>query len=539
MKTFTLITSNPSKHLEFKVFFNNYGIQIDVDSKTNIYNSDIFLKEETFLLHNGNKIENYEDIMNVETYSILEVFDNNKNKIDEFKSKKIQGYIDLSLREENEEVFGWDDVFVLSSIGITLHKLKQINSKVSGRQEVLASFAQKHLQYKDRLDLNFNKMNKETTMTFDDSVNQFISNNKYINSPSVVKSGFRNLLNHSLYNGAFFRSAKNRREKNYWFPGLNAGIPLVGKSDEIHEITFAVHDLTHFLIPDLLLDIDSKMNKKIYIITRMMSEAISLVLADAWFIHNLKKDTEYDWSKRKIDPLFKDLNLNNRGTLKIVMINMINYVLKGKDSYLFGITNDKEDIKNFKDKYDAFFIEDYKWTFANYDNMNSDISSFENWNKSIKDFKNDLQSVSEIVIKDDKKIVDELIKLYVDKIMYMIDNPIKVNIDSAISESFKKYMIGQMFIFSKYSFLSISKTYQDKILSYMKKEILNAKDISNILDFYKIYINELYKINLIDLDQKMMYEEIYPLFNPSYAFYDKDKSYYKDNINYFYELLDN
>jgi len=38
-----------------------------------------------------------------------------------------------------------------------------------------------------------------------------------------------------------FRSASNRREKNYWFPGLNAGIPLVPKRDPVHEATFMAH----------------------------------------------------------------------------------------------------------------------------------------------------------------------------------------------------------------------------------------------------------------------------------------------------------
>jgi hypothetical protein len=34
--------------------------------------------------------------------------------------------------------------------------------------------------------------------------------------------------------GVFFRSAKNRREKTYWLPGLNAGLPFTPKKDEIH-----------------------------------------------------------------------------------------------------------------------------------------------------------------------------------------------------------------------------------------------------------------------------------------------------------------
>lgn len=38
-----------------------------------------------------------------------------------------------------------------------------------------------------------------------------------------------------------------QREKNYWWPGLNAGLPLTAKRDAVHEATFMAHDFGHFV----------------------------------------------------------------------------------------------------------------------------------------------------------------------------------------------------------------------------------------------------------------------------------------------------
>jgi hypothetical protein len=99
-------------------------------------------------------------------------------------------------------------------------------------------------------------------------------------------------LSLTFASGVFFRAAENRRQGNYWNPGLNGGrtclflpfsfrflfyllfclhvaplmfdrfhrnllydvrvgIPLTKKADEIHELTFMAHDFGHFTIPDL------------------------------------------------------------------------------------------------------------------------------------------------------------------------------------------------------------------------------------------------------------------------------------------------
>lgn len=546
MKTILLQTTNLKKLNEFQLFFNHYGIAVIQTSDISEFDSTIhycFMEEETKLLGNGLKeLIDFKDLDFVSTSSTLKYSFDGKTFF-RFCSKLVYGFIDISKKNNSEEVFGWDDVFINYHTGLSLYELSKINAKVIGRRENLASFAKQYLYYDKRLDLNFNSFDREETILLDDSVYQFIKNNKYLNSPNVLNSGIHNLLNTMLYNGAFFRKSQNRREKNYWLPGLNAGIPLVAKKDPIHEITFAVHDFMHFLIPDLIYSGNNNdINKQIYVFSRMMSEAISLVLADGWFIQNLSKDFSYDWNKRNIYSLFNNLDLNNKSVLSKCLLNMINYVLKGEDSYLYNITDNKEAVNNFKYKYDSFFVEDYKWTLKNWDNMVSQSESFEKWSSYshlindnlllIDDIAEELITINNIPSKDN--IIDFISDVYINKILDSLNSKDSFNLENSLISSFNNYMYGQMFIFEKYNFLNISSIYKNKILNYLIN--LNSLDFYNIKNFYNKYIEELYKNNLIDYDDSLVYKEIFPLFSPVYVFYDKEKSYY-NSINSYYKNI--
>ncbi len=95
------------------------------------------------------------------------------------------------------------------------------------------------------------------------------------------------------------------------------------------------HDFGHFLLPDLIFTGSevscSVVGQRLYIIFRMLSEAVTMILADVLFVEGLRKvcgqvgrlfltvfslsgthlsllhwqihGVEYDWTKRKIHPL--------------------------------------------------------------------------------------------------------------------------------------------------------------------------------------------------------------------------------------------
>ena len=82
--------------------------------------------------------------------------------------------------------------------------------------------------------------------------------------------------------------------------------------DAIHEITYLTHDLGHFTVPDLVFDgVLSPLHSNTYIIWRMLSEAVTMTMADAIFVDSLQRSgIEYDYEKRRIFPLVEDCGIN-------------------------------------------------------------------------------------------------------------------------------------------------------------------------------------------------------------------------------------
>ena len=80
---------------------------------------------------------------------------------------------------------------------------------------------------------------------------------------------------------------------------MNAGLPLIAKKDPIHELTFMFHDFGHFLMKDLIFTgIDSPLHRQVYIASRMISEAATIMLADGVFVDTLQRSSlDYDFSE--------------------------------------------------------------------------------------------------------------------------------------------------------------------------------------------------------------------------------------------------
>jgi len=561
MRNIVLLTSNKDKYIEYQEIFSIYGLQvIQKKREDNLNDFAAYFEKDTvavvwdesnvFNTNTSNKSKldiDMELVYNQTTFSYT--LPNNTKSSTLNKSNPIHGYIDLERVDSSS--FGWDSVFVLSHLGMSYSELRKRNMKNSGRNELISKFIIDVLYYKKKIDLNFNPQEQDNSIEFNGNSIDFIRNNKYLNMPTNTKFGFTDLFNTALNNGAFFRSAKNRREKNYWLPGLNAGIPLVPKKDDIHEITFAVHDLCHFIMPDLIFDglqnkndFDNRENieyrkqyKQTYVIHRMMSEAITMVFADMIFVNGLKEDgIDYDFTKRNIYPLYEKVKHNN---IKDILYANVMYCLQGDDSYYIELFKDKTDLtvlENFKSKYMPFFVEDFKWTDKNFENMKSNTPLFNNWTSDLELImdKNNLLTISdfinkkEIVYSDNNTEYISSIFNYIVNDIYMknLEEDIQFNKEENISNSFKKYMIGQMFIFHKYDFISISKVYSDKIKSQLNKGILTQIDILNMRNLYNDYLNQLFNMNLINADDLNTYREVFPIFDSFYVFYDKDKEYY-------------
>lgn len=538
MRKIILITSNDNKLEAYNKQFSLYGIGVQVAKNLNSAKA-LFSKSEDFIaiMWDESNLYNRESraVSSKDTdmelvYNLTRLDYITREHQGFLTSKPTEGYIDLSKKIDDSS--WWDDIFVLSSVGKTFKELHVSNMKNSGREELISKFIMNELYYKDKIDLNFNPQSQDRTIVFNGKSVDFIRNNEYLNTPS--NEPFRNLFNLSLNNGAFFRSAKNRREKNYWVPGLNAGIPLVPKRDSVHEITFAVHDLCHFIMPDLIFDglyDQDETHKKVYIIHRMMSEAITMVLADMVFIDGLKKDgIDYDFSKRKIYPLYEKIKHHS---LKDIMYANVSYCLRGSDKEYRRLLDNKnlDVLEDFKEKYGPFFVEDYKWTIRNYENMCSDIQTFLDWSLALtaemRD--NNLVRIGSFMEKvDSNNLIDSIFEEVTENIYFpAMQNGKAATKESNVSNSFKKYMIGQMHIFYKFKFVPVSHTYSLKLKDYLSKEILSDDDMKLMRGLYEDYLSQLLSMNLINDDDFETYKETYPIFDSFFVFYDKNKDYYE------------
>jgi adenylate kinase family enzyme len=563
--------------------------------------------------------------MKVIHLSDLEVFEYNSTSFEierSLFSHKTPGYIDMNRRitgNLRNSVFGWDDIFVVEKTNLSFYELKQLglgtviggnkgnsSSKISSRDLNITKYIKEKLFYKSLINLKFHRIEGvHRSVDFSIDVADFLSNHPYFNNvsnPFLKDSGLSNVFINVINSGIYFRSSLNRRMRNYWIPGLNSGLPLTPKTDDIHETTFLTHDLCHFGMPDLVFTgITSHLHKLVYIAWRMMSEALTMTIADMAFIDTLMKTgINYDYSKRRIYPLFKDLSLELddrqpvtyfKNLKKIIFANY-QFCLLGNDTVYQEMLNEvgksNENLIAFSEKFTSFFVNDFKWTSSNYENMCSKSPEIRSWWKDIEFLINfsDEQSedhegslsessnqkmnsfklfytVDEIIAKLElKKVFDDMSMMeiegdqtkrltihsnglkVIDKIFEFVIHQMifplfqsKPLLDKSIrlQRSFRRYLCGQLAIFTKYHFLKESKDYFQRIKQQYQQSFSNYKkedDISSTEDIlssieemrsiYEEYLLILKNKQLITEDDFLTFREVYPLFDPLYLSYDNN-----------------
>jgi inosine/xanthosine triphosphate pyrophosphatase family protein len=577
-----LITSNDHKYNEIKLIFDSYNIIVErVDPESDIEAQVIFLLEkeekcktptvikEQIDLCNfyTNELVNYKtdlyiDCLRANVVSSMNVWTRKEGIVQhDFYTNKIEGFVDLYKKQNKLDVFGWDDIFVVKNTNMSYYEKKKKGFKISPRDNNISDFIHNHINYKNKRTFKFTNTGKQNrTIDFENTgcVNFIKQNWKLLNNDYSNNLGLNNLFVKICNEGAFFRSTQNTRENIYWCPGLNAGIPHIQKKDKIHELTFTVHDFFHFLIPDLVFTGETDtLSKNVYIITRMLSEAITIVLADMIFIETLRKsDIEYDWAKRKIWPLYNSINKNihemstenQQEFLRKVIIANVKYCLLG-DSSDYRIY---ESFQDFHDKYTPFFVEDYKWTNNNWDNLSNNKHHFDNWWTEIKPIRDHfkfgrLESIQEYIyrnnLKNDLEMNDLVFIILNDLLTNSIFPVLKTEMEikpklEIANCAFGRWIIGQFLIFNKFIFLPESKFYQQKIKKFILiKDKLSFQEIQNVRGLYEQYLDILFEKGLISGDDKITFSEFFPIFKPSFANYDKGIEKYQNISDVWISIL--
>ncbi len=565
------MTGNQKKYQELVNFFDVYGIevlQVPVVADPGLVQSLLrsgesglvplaVIREESQLVKPGTLLpSSMRDGVDVENLSVLRVHQLRQGHVETKEYvNRTQGTIDLSRRVPSDrEVFGWDDIFMVQGVGRTFHELKAHGMKVASRQTDLAEFLKDAIYYKKPRDLQHSPQHAERTIDFRIDPADFVKGQGLLNLPLTREYGYQNLIETVLNQGLYFRSPENRRLSNVWEPNV-AGLPLVPKADPMHELTFMMHDFGHFTIPDLIFTgNDSPDHRKAYILYRMISEASTMVLADMFFVDALRKSgIEYDYTKRKIYPVLLETGIDfsnpdsRVGNLKRLIRANAAYLMRGDDSLyreMIRANGGKlEVLEDFKKKYKPFFVEDFRWTERNYDQMTQNSDAVRRWWKqveplrigyglrfeSIDDFLVALRASRPSETRSELEWVDQIFEFTFERNLRPIfEGGVELRSQTErLRNAFVRYMTGQMGIFAKFPFVMETEMVRQNLMGQIEEAArsISQEKIAQIRTQYEDFLKMLVERHLITADDFQTYREIYPLFDAFYVSYDKDTEY--------------
>lgn len=408
----------------------------------------------------------------------------------------------------------------------TLHDLKLKGFKNSARQDALAAFVTQHLTFEGEKILRWFKIthpgDKIALLSEDHAVSQFINTNPYV----APMTGFvRELANRAVHEGVFFRHKTDRRVGNYWLPGLNGGIPFTQKKDPIHEITFLFHDLMHHLTPDLVFDGETDpTSARLYMTWRLMSEAYSLVLADMLFVHELTKQegVTYDWSKRAIYPLYVEM-VRKGAKLTDILAAVTHYIMTGETSLL----PEGEATNAFTAKYEPFFAGDWRWTVKNWRALSKRAEYARVWTKRVGGAEM-FRSVGLFTVSDARSFLavteEDTISEIATKIahfwnwrLFVGKSPLK---GTALGNAHRRYLLGQSAVYARYATVVKTEAGLETVLDVVRKEAPTSEDLRVARAALKTYLTMLADFNAISPTDAIMFNEVFPHFDPFFVDYD-------------------
>lgn len=430
--------------------------------------------------------------------------------------REVAGHFDgAKLRPGDSTVFDWDAAFTPAS-GATLEELAQLGLKNSAREQCLSAFVKAFLHHKERKQLRWTPADPADWAT---DARLLLEHPLY----QSLEPGLRHALNFVVESGVFFRSAKSRRDGNYWFPGLNGGLPYVPKSDAVHEATYLFHDVMHQLMPDLVFDGASSLeHRNVYIAYRMMSEAVSLVLADMVFVRGLTSRPElasYDFGKRRIFPLFRAVE--RRDDLQWLTQQVVGYVLRGEPGALPVAT---EAWKQFEAKYSRFFIADFQWTRMNWQNLVAREGMVRGWLSLLhpETFRaQGLWFISDVVETLGRGLSLEVVveRLFAEVWKRRIAPALAFegtpDVERSTSNGFRRWLTGQCAFFARYEpIIGLPELAHELAARVRNPRSFDAAERSEVRQRFGDFVRAQARTGLISDDDAALFPDLFPLFDP-------------------------
>lgn len=350
------------------------------------------------------------------------------------------------------------------------------------------------------------------------------------------------LLNFTLNErGMFPKVWSYKNQKNYWNSTFNGGLPIIKKRDEIHEGTFMLHDLWHFVFRDPVINgTENKQEQRVFIANRLMSEAFTLVLTDMVGVSHANLDkANYDTSKRKIFPILSDskLSSDDLNSVKTLLWANAQFAILGNTKPYEEIVKEPSILREFKTKYSIFFSVDLQWNFKNVQNQINQIKANENLRQYSNSFLTNTHQITTaelcklVKVNEEQISFSKLFNFFWSQLLEVLHYDQRFNHVEYFKIGVQKYIDGQMFLYYKNK--SFGGAGLDKVYATTIEKIQKSSKISELESVYKSFrtsyrefLNELEAKGVILPDEASTYMLHAPHFPPIYLGYDNPRDQY-------------
>jgi hypothetical protein len=535
-KYVVLKTTSTEKFNEISPHFSKYNIDC--------FNQAPSFSEPIAILKEHSELTEHVDGTATVTSSLI--VENKDSVTQKIYISKAHGFLSTDECNEEPKPWGYDAKFIPDGIMTSYYHLKKKGLKISPRDINIGYFLQDFVHYSpSNWAFKELKINRPVDLEVDYRKILFDFFDMESQKNFIGYDFWSNIITSATSSGLFIRESNTRKMNNYWWPVGNAGLPMTNKSDDhMHEKTYMMHDIFHYLIPDLLYTGNTQNIENYewsYTLHRVMTECFTLVLADMFYVHyaTINGLPYKTMKKRHIYPIFEGIyrektDVFTYDILKEVVRASCIYGLKGDESGFislfvkyngcYKLDKFRTLLKDFREKYDYYLVQDLKWTIHNASYMKAHSYKYGYMN-NLPSIVNRLDIIKlDSLALSPKQNIDYFIEIGLKQLNTALRKG-KQPDNTIIKNKFSRWVMGQLCFFEHYASIPIVDGYKSKFYSMMNDNI--SKTINKIRNFryeWDYLMDKSTEIQIITMEESKQYKEVFPIFDAHYISSYEDKT---------------
>ncbi len=546
-KYLVLKTTSIEKFKEIRPHFLKYNIECSIDYLTT-YPFAVLTEHSELIKHDDGTATIISNLTIERAYPLVTM---------RVYESKVHGFLTTEDHSNKEpKPWGWDANFIPDGLMTSYYQLKNVGLKISPRDMNIGQFLQDFIHYNSS-HWTFKSLQVSRPVDIEADYRKILFDFFDIESQKefIGYSFWKGIINSAISGGLFVRVSNTRKMNNYWWPVGNAGLPITSKpKDPIHEKTYLMHDIFHYLVPDLLYtgNVNNLDNYEwSYTLHRVMTECFTLVLGDMFYVHYLSiNGIVYKTAEeRHIYPIFEAIygdraDVFTQDIIEEVVRASTSYGLHGCDSDFIALfvkyngihgldklDNFRNLLEKFRNKYDYYLIQDLKWTIHNASSMKENTCKYQYLNKLTHITKRlEIISLDSLeLLKNKKPDVESFINIGLKQLYTSLARPVYTE-KCILKNKFLRWVIGQLCFFEHYSSIPIVDGNKEKFYALVEDILvekyteITLNKIRNFRYQWDYLMDKCIDIQIITIEEASQYKEVFPIFDPHYISSYSDKS---------------